>query len=455
MLIAISIYVLAQLAIAAWVARRTQSDTDYLLANRSLGVFAIAMSVFATWFGVEAVVTASGAVAGEGIAGALFDPIGVVIGLFIFAVFVAGPLRKGEHVMLSGFLGARFGPLTEYLSGLVVCASALIWASVQLLAIATLIASTGELSLMTALCASTALVLLYTLLGGLLGDIITDMVQGIILVVGLVLLFAVIVSVNGGLPETFSLIPIDRVTPPAPENRFLAAEFLLAPIAASIAGAELCARTLGARSPETARNGALLGAGLYLTAACLPVFFGLIAPAFGAAIGVELPTGDFFMPALAEAVLPPVLQVIFLGALLSAIFSTVDSALLAVSAVVTETVYKRIRPNPKTGEALNAARAGTIIGGLITFALAASGETIRGLAVQAASVGGCLLAPVVFGIATKQSAKASAPASILVGFGLLFWLEWVRETPGAFIFAMSGGFIAYCAIEGGARIVKR
>ena len=187
MLIGVGVYVLLQLALSVWAARRTRSETDYLLAGRSLGPFAVGMSIFATWFAVEGIVATSGVVAIEGVGGALFDPLGLGLGVLLFALLVAGPLRRGRHVMLSGFLGSRFGRTTEVIAGLIVCASAIIWSSVQLLALAVLLVSLAEVSLFAALLIATSLVLAYTLLGGLLGDIYTDVLQGIVLVVGLAL----------------------------------------------------------------------------------------------------------------------------------------------------------------------------------------------------------------------------------------------------------------------------
>ncbi|MEL7046140.1 MAG: hypothetical protein AAGL66_14155, partial [Pseudomonadota bacterium] len=159
MLAGVGLYVIAQLAISVWAARRTRSETDYLLAGRTLGPLAIGMSIFATWFAVEGIVATSGLVAEEGLSGALFDPIGLGLGIIAFALLVAGPIRRGQNVMLSGFLGARFGTLSESLAGFIVCASAIIWSSVQILALAVLLASISSLSVFAGLILATTLVL--------------------------------------------------------------------------------------------------------------------------------------------------------------------------------------------------------------------------------------------------------------------------------------------------------
>ena len=443
MLVGVGVYVLLQLALSVWAARKTQSETDYLLAGRSLGPVAVGMSIFATWFAVEGIVATSGVVAIEGIGGALFDPVGLGLGILLFALVVAGPLRRGGHVMLSGFLGARFGRTTEVIAGLVVCASAIIWSSVQLLALAVLLVSLADLPLFTALVIATSLVLAYTLLGGLLGDIYTDVLQGIVLVVGLGLLFAVVAGYAGGVHSALAAIPAERLAVRTPVEPLTSVEVFLAALATSMASAELSGRVLGARSVRVAQGGALFGGLLYLAVGTLPVLLGLIGPQ----LGVELPEGDGYLPAMVEALMPPWLHMIFIGALLSAIFSTVDSALLAASAVITETGYRSFRRNPTAREGLIVARATTMAAGLVAFLIAAGGETVRTLAVQAASVGGCLLVPVLAGVLTRRGGQWGAPASIVGGFCLLFWLEWVREAGGAFVYAIAGALLVYTGAE--------
>ena len=66
-------YVLAQFAVGIWVSRRVKSEADYILAGRSLGPTLVAFSVFATWFGAEAIVATTAEVYDKGISGALVD----------------------------------------------------------------------------------------------------------------------------------------------------------------------------------------------------------------------------------------------------------------------------------------------------------------------------------------------------------------------------------------------
>src|SRR5262249_57884840 len=94
LLLAILGYVLAQFAVGAVVSRRMVSEADYILAGRRLGVGLIAFSVFATYFGAEAIVASGGAVYERGLAGALVDPLGYAAAILLVGALFARALWR-------------------------------------------------------------------------------------------------------------------------------------------------------------------------------------------------------------------------------------------------------------------------------------------------------------------------------------------------------------------------
>ncbi len=435
-ILAIALYVVLQLCIAAWAARGTSNDDDYLVAGRSLGMGAVAMSVFATWFAAETVIATAGETASHGLAGARVEPFAYGLGIIVLALLVAYRIRAGGHVTVAGFLGSRFGDQVEVLSALIIALSATVWAAAQLNALAVLISASTELTFPLALGIGTALILAYTLIGGLKGDVATDVVQGSVIIFGLIVLFVMVVSQAGGVTG----VPLSALSFSAEdETVFDKIDIWLIPVLGTIVAQEAISRLLGAKSPEVARNGALLGAGIYITAGLLPVGIGLVGPT----LGLEPGTGDDFFSSIAEAVLPTWLFIIVSGALLSAILSSVDSALLAASAPITESGVRRFLPDLTPRERLRAARLATISAGLVAAAVAASGQSIRDIVLTASEVSALLVVPVLMSMITSDTSRWPALMAIIIGAMALVGLNWTLGVPGGFILSIGLAGVAY------------
>lgn len=438
---ALAAYVAVQIGISWWAARRTSSDTDYLVAGRRLGVLAVALSVFATWFGGETVLGSTATIADEGLAGARAEPFGYALTLLLAALLIAAQFRKRGYVTLADFFRDRFGGRAEFLAALVAIPTSLVWAAAQLLAMASLLSIATGLSVPVTLCAATALVILYTLLGGLLGDVVTDMVQGGILLIGLIVLLVVMVTTLGGPQAALASIDPERLRFVSPGESWIERiDVWMIPVLGSLVAQEPIARFLGAKSPATARKGGILAALLYLAVGFIPLAFGLMAPALPVVHG----EGDLFLPTLARELLPAGLFVIFAGALFSAVLSTVDSALLAISGLATENLYLRVRPASDARERLVAARTITALAGLSALVIALSGESIYGLVEIASSFGSAgILVCVLAGLYTRFGGQLSAFAAILSGLVTITLAEWVFALPGAFMLSIAMAAAAY------------
>ena len=130
LILAVAAYVLVQLGIGWWAARRTRSETDYFVAGRTLGLFPITLSLFATWFGAETVMGASAAIAEGGLAEARAEPFGYFITLSLMGFLVAGKLRAGGYVTLADFFRKRFGPNTETWVVIANVPASIVWAEI-------------------------------------------------------------------------------------------------------------------------------------------------------------------------------------------------------------------------------------------------------------------------------------------------------------------------------------
>ncbi len=440
-------YVAAQIALAVWAGRGAKSDADYLVAGRSLGPLAVGMSLFATWFASESLIATSGEVARDGLAGARAEPFAYALGILAIALFFAYRLRAGGFITIADFLRARFGTPTESLAAIVVALAATTWSAAQLFAFATIISSASGLDFTTALIGATVLVMTYTLFGGLAGDVVTDIVQGAIIVVAILVLFGLMAHAFGGIDAMWAAAPPATWSFTAPGESWIErVELWLIPIAGTMVSQEALSRTLGARSPEVARKGALWGAGIYLTVGLIPVSFGLFGPALAPLLGVTFGTDEAFLPSFATALFPPWMAIIFTGALVSAILSSVDSALLAVSAVVTESGYKRLNPNASPLALLRAARTATVGAAAVAAVLAAQGESLRDLVLDAGAIAAVLAIPIIAGLA-GSTARRAALGAIVVQAGVWGVLDFGLGMPGAFLWMIASGALTFAALS--------
>lgn len=439
-------YVAAQIALAVWAGRGAKSDADYLVAGRSLGPLAVGMSLFATWFASESLIATSGEVARDGLAGARAEPFAYALGILAIALFFAYRLRAGGFITIADFLRARFGTPTESLAAIVVALAATTWSAAQLFAFATIISSASGLDFTTALIGATVLVMTYTLFGGLAGDVVTDIVQGAIIVVAILVLFGLMAHAFGGIDAMWAAAPPATWSFTAPGESWIErVELWLIPIAGTMVSQEALSRTLAARSPEVARRGALWGAGIYLAVGLIPVSLGLFGPQLAPLLGVTLGADEAFLPSLAAALFPDWLLIVFTGALVSAILSSVDSALLAVSGVVTESGYRRLRPGASPLTLLRAARAATVGAAAIAAVLAAQGESLRNLVLDAGAIAAVLAVPIIAGLAGAQSGRA-ALAAIVVQMGVLGLLDYALGIPGAFLWMVASGASTFALV---------
>jgi Na+/proline symporter len=181
----------------------------------------------------------------------------------------------------------------------------------------------------------------------------------------------------------------------------------------------------------------------------IPVFLGLVGPSIG--IGLSRDLGDAYFPALAQAVLPAWAYVILSGALLSAILSSVDSALLAVSGVTTEVKLSIDDEAISAKRRLRLARTITIIAGLAAFTIALLGESLRAIVLLGSGISGLLTVPLLAGLFLPSSAPRSIVAALIASIGIQAVSGWILDWDGAFIAAITGGALVFAAAEGFAR----
>ncbi len=453
MLIAfVALYLVATVAIGLWAARRVHNARDYVVAGRSLPLYMSTALVFATWFGAETVLGVSATYLKEGMRGIVADPFGFSFCLVLIALFFARAFYRMNLLTIGDFYRQRYNKPVEVATSVCITLSYLGWVSAQLTALGVVFhtLSGGAISLPWGIVLGTGVVLLYTLYGGMWSVAYTDLFQSVIIIVGLLYLAFLLGGAAGG---------FDRVVAHAAEaGKFqfwpaLEARDLLAFIAAFLTAAlgsipqqDVFQRTTAAKDADTAVRGALLGGLIYFCMAFVPIYLAYSALLIDPAMVQPLLAGDqnqnqLILPNLIVGHTPLFAQVMFFGALLSAIMSSASGALLAPTSLFTENVLRPFVPGMSDRQLLLVMRLVLVIFGLavMVFALlsdasiyqmvqnaykvtlvSAFAPLVLGLYWKRSTVAGALLA-VVLGIATWALMEILAPEALvppqLVGLG--------------------------------------
>jgi SSS family transporter len=433
-------YILVQLAIGVYVSRRIATEDDYLVAGRSLGPWVATFTVFATWFGAETCIGAAGAVYERGLAGGSADPFGYALCVILTGLIFAVPLWRLRLTTLADLFRLRFGASVERLAVVLMVPTSLLWAAAQVRAFGQVLSSASGFQIEATVAIAGAVVIAYTMFGGLLADAWTDLVQGIALIVGLAVLCWMVVAREG--VDLFTTLDPTVLDPLGTEPKPLLGivEEWAVPVVGSMIAAELVARILATRSARIARNATVAGGVAYFVVGLAPVALGLV----GASLLPGLAEPEQVLPSLARAYLPTVLFVLFAGGLVSAILSTVDSALLMAAGLVSHNVIVQVRPGLEERAKVRLARACVAAFGVLAYVLALRAERVYELVEEASAFGSAGIVTVVsFGLFTRIGGRASAIAALLAGVTTWILGEHLVGLPYPYLSSLAAAFAAY------------
>ncbi len=427
------LYLAVTIGIGLWAAKRVHNSRDYLVAGRSLPLYMNVATVFATWFGAETVLSVSATFAKDGLGGIIADPFGSSFCLVFVALFFARAFYRMDLLTIGDFYKQRYNKPVEVVTSVVITASYLGWTSAQLtaLGLAFSILSGNAISLNEGIVLGALIVLGYTIWGGMWSVAWTDLFQTVIIVLGLWAIAWLVGEMAGGAGKVVSAAIEAGKFEFWPKGggkewlAFVAAWMTLA--IGSIPQQDVFQRVTSAKNESTAVKGSLIGGAAYFAFAFVPIFIAysalLIDPAmkelFKAEDGREI---QRILPELILNRTPMWAQVVFFGALLSAILSTASGAILAPTGLFTENVLRPFVPHMGDRQFLLTLR---IV--LVTFTLAAllfalnSKSTMYEMVQNAYKVTlvGAFV-PLALGLYWKRANTSGAVTSILLG--LVSWL---------------------------------
>jgi Na+/proline symporter len=433
------------MVVGVLVSRNIRTESDYLLAGRRLGPMLATFSLFATWFGAETCIGAAGAVFESGLSATRADPFGYAICIAILAAVFAVPLWRANITTLGDLFRLRYSPRVEQVAVVLMIPTSILWAGAQIRAFGQVLASTsGTMSPDVGIAVAAATVLVYTTAGGLLADAWTDLLQGIVLSIGLLVVAFFVVSAAGGPGAAFAQVEPAHWQWRAPgESTIEVLNRWAIPILGSITAQELISRVVACRTPEVARRAAWAASVFYLAIGILPVGLGLVASTMPLAVADP----EHVLPTLAATHLPPHGYVLFVGALVSAILSTVDSCLLVSGSLISHNLVVPRLPSISEEGKLRAARIGVIGSGLAAWYLALASGSVLGLVEEASGFGSAgILVLVIFGLWGRFGGQAAALAALIGGVGVWIPAHFVYELPYDYLASVAAAFGGYLAV---------
>ncbi|MDP1564641.1 MAG: sodium:solute symporter family protein, partial [Polaromonas sp.] len=445
------VYLLITIIIGLYAARRVKNTTDYAVAGRNLPLIMIVTTTFATWFGSETVLGIPAKFVESGLGGVVEDPFGAGTCLILVGLFFAGKLYKMSLLTISDYYRERYGRTVEVACSLIIMISYLGWVAAQVTALGLVfnILSGGVITTTTGMFIGTASVLAYTLFGGMWSVAVTDFIQMIVLVVGLTVLAVFAGDMAGGADKVIALATSQDLFRFWPEPSFRDMMFFFAAaitiMFGSIPQQDVFQRVMSANSASAATKGPVIGGLCYILFAFVPMFLVasalIIMPEQTATMLKDDP--QKILPTLVLQKMPFIMQVLFFGALLSAIKSTASATLLAPSVTFVENIWRQFKPRMSDKHELKLMRTTVLVfsGLVLTYAISMEGTSIYDMvsgAYQVPLVGAFV--PLVAGLYWTRASTQGAVFSVVCGIGV--WLLFTFSTLGEQFPAQLAGVMA-------------
>lgn len=453
--------VIAYLAVSVVVglvaARRVNTASDYALAGRSLPMPVIVATTFATWFGAETVLGVSATFAKDGLKGVVEDPFGSSMCLILVGMFFARKLYRMNLMTIGDYYKLRYGKTVELLTSIVIVLSYMGWVAAQIKALGLVfnLLAPDHVSVQAGMVLGTTIVLAYTLYGGMFSVAMTDFFQMIIIGVGLLVIAFFAAQAVGGagvVIQAASSKDLFVFWPKAEAKEivfFAAAAMTL--MLGSIPQQDVFQRVMASKNETVASRGPVLGGCLYFVFAFIPMFVVVAALKITPEVSNGLLEKDAqaILPTFIMTQMPVFVQVMFFGALLSAIMSTASATVLAPSTTLVENIIKPLKPDLSDTAMLKYLRVTVLLFtvAVLLFALNTS-DSIYEMVKNAYKV--TLVAafvPLVMGLYWRRANKAGALTSIVLGLGV--WIVGEYSFADVFPAQLAGLLAAFAGMIGG------
>ena len=414
-------YLLAMMGVGIWSSRKVRNLADYSLAGRSLGYPVMIGTLVGATIGAAS--TFGKAAKAHEVGSFLFlATLGYPIGLILFGFF-SSQLRKAELWTIPEAIRMRYGRGMETVIGAVMLVAVIAVFGVQIIGMGAIFSSVGKsfgLTSNSAILIAGSVIIFYNMVGGLFAVAYTDLIQSLIMVVGVgILLPAAVwsdVAATGNAWEILKPQPgnfLGGMTP-----LYVISIFLI-DIPFCLVDPGLWQRANAARNEKVIRRSMFVTAGVYLYWSLVCVALGVLGAALIPNIAPQYGSVDALIPALAIRSLPPVALGFCLTGLMAVMMSTASVVLLITGTTLAHDLIKPLRPQTSERTLLISAKITVLIVGIfgIGFALCLKGIfdlLLLAFAIYISGVFFPTLAALYWDRATKAGAVASSVIATMV-----------------------------------------
>jgi Na+/proline symporter len=448
----VALYILASVGVGLYAATRVRSARDFAVAGGRFGSTIVAATVFATWFGAETVLGIPATFLKEGLRGLVADPFAATGCLVLVGLVFARPLFRLDVLTLGDYFRSRFDRKTDVALSLCIAFSYLGWIAAQLVALGLVfnVLSGGAIDMRTGIVVGAAIVLVYTIAGGMWSVALTDFVQAAMIIGGMLYVAWVVGDLAGGPMRVWESVSGDKlqVLPEADARSMLGwISAGLVVFFGSVPQQDVLQRIKSARNERAAVAGSVAGGIVYLFIALVPIFLVCAAALVDAPMVERLVGKDYqlILPTLIVERTPLAVQALFFGALVAAILSTAAGALLAPAVMVAENV---VRPLARPSTDAQRLRIMRVTVALLALAVVAMALTSSLSIYQLVNESGKVVlvssfVPLAAGLFWKRANVPGAHASIAAGLAVWVAMEWIA--PEALVPPALAGLLASAA----------
>ncbi|MCU0706935.1 MAG: sodium:solute symporter family protein [Pirellula sp.] len=432
--VAIVLYMLALLGVSIYASTQVKDEQDFLVAGRRLPLHLSWGALMATWFGSSAIIGASKAAWESGLSGVILDPFACSATLLFTGLVFASPLWRSHLFTIADFYRKKYGKRAEYLACLIQLTTFFCWIASQYIALGSVLQAYFGMNPMVAIIGSAVVVTIYTLIGGMWSVTLTDAIQIVVALIGLVILgYAVMAHIGegnviAGVQTVLAKQPPERLkfVPDWTAFGLMAAiGTFLTGLLGNVPGQDLQQRVFTAKNPRTASLACILSAAAYFPFGLIPVMLGLAA----FSLGIQMPENDtdghMLLPMLAAQFLHEGLVIVFVLAVISIIVSVACSATISEATILASNVLGGVKLFE--GRHLLLDRLCVILVTIGSVLLAFSGESIMGLLdIQLSIAMVALFVPLLMGVFSRPRNEICGLLAMLIG-GAVWGLRYAFE----------------------------